>query len=193
MRHADPHRSGWPMCCLGFLVLLAGCRSAPRVELLPMARPFEIRQAQHVQACPPAALNAGQQGKPVPISLDTVLRLAQDQNGQVRLARMKLDDAATEHYWASKHWMPDLSVGIGAYRHDGGIQDFNGNLLNSHYGSALAGIELSGKYDWKEVLYRRVEAERRVWQQKGELSKLTSENLLEAATTYISLDRKSVV
>jgi outer membrane protein TolC len=156
-------------------------------EMGHAARPLEVRHVHHVQAFPPPIANAVQQGKPVPISLDTVLRLAQDQNGQVRLARMKLDDAATEHYWATRHWMPDLSVGIGAWRHDGGIQDFTGNLVNSHYGSALAGLELTGKYDWKEVLYRRVEAERRVWQQKGEVSKLTSENLLEATTTYVGM------
>ncbi len=125
--------------------------------------------------------------KPVPVSLDTVLRLAQDQNGQVRLARMKLDDAATDQEWASKHWLPDLSMGLSTYRHDGGLQDFQGNLLRTHYGSTFAGLEVSGKYDWKEHLYRRVEAERRVWQQKGELSRLTSENLLDAAGTYVSL------
>jgi outer membrane protein TolC len=123
----------------------------------------------------------------IPISLDTVLRLAQDQNGQVRLARLKLEDAAAEREWASKHWLPDLSMGLGSYRHDGGIQDFEGNLIRSHYGSSLAGLELTGKYDWKEHLFRRVEAERRVWQQKGEVSKLTSENLLEASSTYIGL------
>jgi outer membrane protein TolC len=32
-----------------------------------------------------------------------------------------------------------------------------------------------------------VEAERKVWQQKGELSRLTSENLLDAAGTYVDL------
>jgi outer membrane protein TolC len=128
-----------------------------------------------------------QSGRPIPISLDTVLRLAQDQNGQVRLARMKLDEAQTDHHWANKHWMPDLSIGFGVYRHEGGIQDFQGNLIRSSYGSQLAGLELNGKYDWKELLVRRVDAERRVWQQRGELSKLTSENLLDASTTYVGL------
>jgi len=126
-------------------------------------------------------------GKPIPISLDTVLQLANDQNGQVRLLRMKVEDAQTDQQWANKHWMPDLSFGIGVYRHEGGIQDFQGNLIRSSYGSALGGLELSGKYDWKELLVRRVEAERKVWQQKGELSKLNSETLLDAATTYVSM------
>ena len=98
-----------------------------------------------------------------------------------------LEDAKSDQTWASKHWMPDLSVGIGTWRHDGGIQDFYGNLIKSDYSSALAGLEIAGRYDWKEILLRRVEAEHRVWRQRADVSKLSSENLLEAATTYIDL------
>jgi outer membrane protein TolC len=100
---------------------------------------------------------------------------------------MKVEDAQIDQKWADKHWLPELSAGIGTWRHDGGIQDFQGNLVRSNYGSTLAGLEVAGKYDWKEVLFRRVDAERRVWQQRGDLSKLTSENLLDATTTYIDL------
>src|SRR5262249_701481 len=35
--------------------------------------------------------------------------------------------------------------------------------------------------------YQQVNAQRKVWQQKGELSKITSETLLDAASTYIDL------
>lgn len=188
MRNVDPHRTlRWPAWCLGFLCLAAGCHSLPPAETVHRARLHDHGPRHHQFQQIPDVADAIKDGKPVPICLDTVLRLSQDQNGQVRLARMKLDDASMDAYWATKHWMPDLSVGIGAWRHDGGIQDFNGNLVRSDYGSVLAGLELTGKYDWKEVLYRRVEAQRRVWQQKGELSKLTSENLLDAASTYVGL------
>lgn len=172
------------MWCLGFLVLAGGCQSIRPAEILHRSRQQEVVHAQHQL---PAITEVPPKAKPIPISLDTVLRMAQDQNGQVRLARMRLDDAANDQHWASKHWMPDLSVGLGTYRHEGGIQDFQGNLLRSSYGNAFAGLELTGKYDWKELLYRRVEAERRVWQQKGDLSKLTSENLLDASSTYTGL------
>jgi outer membrane protein TolC len=163
---------------VGCLLFFAGCHSLPPAEIVYNSRPPEV-----VRAANPTPARS----KNVPISLDTVLRLAQDQNGQVRLARMKLDDASIDQQWSNKHWLPDLSVGMGTYRHDGGIQDFQGNLVRSDYSSALAGVEVTGKYDWKELLLRRVEAERRVWQQKGELSKLTSENLLDATTTYVGL------
>ncbi len=177
-------RTGW-LLSLG-LLWLAGCHSVPPAEMVHRTRRHDFGQPQ-IYNSSPAVANAVHAGQPVPICLDTVLRLAQDQNGQVRLARMKLDDAETDQQWAQKHWMPDLSIGMGVWRHEGGIQDFQGNLVKSSYGSALGGLELTGKYDWKEVLFRKVESERRVWQQRGEVSKLTSENLLDASTTYIDL------
>ncbi|MSU78989.1 MAG: TolC family protein [Gemmataceae bacterium] len=172
------HWPNWRLCCF---LLLSGCHSIPTAEVLVPARVPELVPVTYAVEAPT------QDGKPIPISLDTVLRSAQDNNGQIRLARMRLDDATYDQHWAAKHWLPDLSVGIGTYRHEGAIQDFQGNIVRSSYGSALAGLELTGKYDWKETLFRRVEAERRVWQQKGELSKLTSENLLDASTTYVAL------
>ncbi len=168
----------WRLCCLLFL---AGCHSIQPAGPLFSSRRADLAPISYAVETP------AHDGKPIPISLDTVFRSAQDNNGQIRLARMRLDDATYDQQWAAKHWIPDLSVGIGTFRHEGAIQDFNGNVVQSSYGSALGGLELTGKYDWKETLFRRVEAERRVWQQKGELSKLTSENLLDASTTYISL------
>ena len=45
----------------------------------------------------------------------------------------------------------------------------------------------SNYLDLKEAAYQRIDAERKVWQQKGDLSKVTSETLLDAAGTYIDL------
>ena len=197
MQQKESGQRSWLTWCLGCVLLASGCHSIRPADPIADARQTDIQPVSypspsaHVKKMHPGpvlvAPTATQNGKPIPISLDTVFQLAQDQNGQVRLARMRLEDAETDQVWANKHWLPDLSAGIGAWRHDGGIQDFQGNLVRSDYSSMLAGLEVVGKYDWKEVLFRRVEAERRVWQQKGDLSKLTSENLLDASTTYIEL------
>ncbi len=171
---------------LSNILFVAGCQNLPREE--NHSPPRRIRPpVLEGPACPAPIADTVRDGKPVPICLDTVLRLAQDKNGQVRLARMKLADAETDQDWATKHWLPDLSAGMAVFHHDGGIPDFYGNLLNTSYNTAFAGLEITGKYDPKELLLRRLEAERRVWTQKGELSKLTSENLLDASTSYIDL------
>jgi outer membrane protein TolC len=193
MQRKDTRRR-WPWWSLCGILLTAGCHSIPPAESLARAQRQDdgpIRQAQHRRhlpdAPPTAPLTPPTAGRPIPLSLDAVLATAQDHNGQVRLARLKVDEAFADQEAALKHWLPDLSVGMSTWRHDGGIQDFQGNLLNTHYGGAFGGLELNGKYDWKEILVRRVEAERKFWQQKGELSKLTSENMLDASSTYIDL------
>ncbi len=128
-----------------------------------------------------------QEVKAFPIALDTVLRLAQDQNGKVAIAREQLREAFAGKDLAAKSWMPDLFLGTNYYRHDGGIQNFNGDLVNSNFGSAFAGTELRTQMDLREIAFKKIDAERKVLQQKGQLSKLTYENLLDAANTYVDL------
>jgi outer membrane protein TolC len=123
----------------------------------------------------------------VPIGLDTVLRLAEGQNGQIALAREKVHEAYADKELAKSAWLPAINVGTAYYRHEGGIQDFEGNLIHSSYGSVLGGVEVAGRFDPREAVFAQVNAERKVWQQKGELSRVTSEALLEASTTYIDL------
>jgi outer membrane protein TolC len=166
------------------LAALIGCQAAP-----PLAAPPEPRApAPRAQLAAPVPIAAvPQPGRTVPISLDTVLRLAQQQNNQIQLARARMQEAFADQALACKRWLPDLYVGPSYNRHEGGIQDFQGNLIQSSYGSVLAGMQLNGKLDPREAILQGVEAERKIWQQKGELSKLTSDNLLDAATTYVDL------
>ena len=123
----------------------------------------------------------------LPITLDTVLRLAEEQNTQVALARARVAEACAETDLAAKRWLPDLYIGTGWYRHEGGIQLENGNAIYSSTGALLSGVELHSVLDLREQTYRSVVAQRKQWQQKGELSKITSETLLDAASTYLDL------
>jgi outer membrane protein TolC len=167
------------------LAALAGCQALPSVAPPPAAPgPPTPDAAAVVRLLPPAPLAPP---KVVPVGLDTVFRLAQDQNVQVQIARARLAEALAGQDLARKAWLPQVTVGPSYYRHEGGIQDFHGNLVHSSYGSVFAGMEVRGRLDPREVAFQRVDAERKVWQQKGELSKLNSENLLDAAGTYLDL------
>src|SRR4029077_11330532 len=73
------------------------------------------------------------------------------------------------------------------YRHEGGIQNEDGTLTESSFGSLFAGTEIHGRFDLREAVFQKVDAERKVWQQRGELSKLSSETLLDASNTYVDL------
>jgi outer membrane protein TolC len=151
-----------------------------------------VRQVAHQQQLPDPAfvtppLCPPQAKRPLLVSFDTVLRLTQDQNGQINLAREKIRQASAEKELAEKNWLPNLYTGLIYFRHEGGIQNENGTLTHSSFGALFGGLEAGGRLDLRDLAFQKIDAERRLWQQKGELSKLTSENLLDAGGTYIDL------
>lgn len=133
---------------------------------------------------PPAETHAADV---LPISLDTVLRLACDQNTQIALAREKLREACAEKDVADLAWLPDVYLGLSYWNHQGGIQNEDGTLTHSSTQATFGGTEIKALLDLKDIAYQRVNACRQVLQRKGELSRITSETLLEASTTYIDL------
>lgn len=159
----------------------------PRPVLTLVAEPTE---SEKEAAPPPRAepvLLPAPSGKGIPVSLDAVFRLAADQNPQVRLAREKVHGAAAEQALACYAWLPRLYVGPSWYRHEGGIQDQDGRFIHSSTGAIFAGAEVHSILDVRDVVYQRFLADRALWQQKGELSKISSEQLLDATQVYIDL------
>jgi outer membrane protein TolC len=166
------------LCCAGLSFLGTAQGQAPAPSNQPTA-PRSVMPGippVHDEPAPPAAL---------PISLDTVLRLAEEQNAQIRLARARVREACAQR--SANPWLPDIYVGPAYYRHEGGIQNEDGTLTHSSTGALFAGMEISGKVDVQEMSYRCLCAERRAWQQKCETSRVTSDKLLEASTAYIDL------
>lgn len=133
------------------------------------------------EAAPPVTL------KSLAINLDTVFRLAEDQNTQVALARARVCEASAERGIAATSWLPRLDVGTAYRRHEGGIANEDGSLTHSSFGRLFGGVELTGRLDLREAVYQKVNAERMLWQQQGELRRITSETLLDAAGTYVDL------
>ncbi len=116
-----------------------------------------------------------------------MFRLAEEQNAQVALARERVNEAYAEKCIAQQKWLPDIYVGTAYYRHEGGIQLQEGSNIYSSTGANFNGLEIDGRFDIREFAYQKVNAQRKVWQQKGELTKITSETLLDAASTYIDM------
>ena len=127
------------------------------------------RQTPVQEAAPLARLgfSSSDPNKVVPISLDTVLRLAESQNGQTAVARHKLEEAFADQDLAAKAWLPDFWVGASWYRHEGGISNEDGTITRSSFSALFTGMELGGRFDLREATYKKVEAERQVWQQCG--------------------------
>jgi outer membrane protein TolC len=125
--------------------------------------------------------------KVLPINLDTVLHLAEVQNGQVAQARSKVEEAFAEKDLAAKAWLPAMNIGTEYTRHEGGIANENGTITRSSFSTLFGGIDIYSRLDLRNAVYVKVNAERQVWQQRGELRRITSESLLDATSTYIDL------
>ena len=163
---------------VSFVLFCGNAFAQEKVEVLP---PLRIRPTT------PNPAPSLPEGKALAISLDTVLRLAQDNNGQIQIARARLDEACLKNEIAGRAWLPEITVGPSATRHEGGIQDFQGRLVRSSYGALFGGVEVRGTLDLRDVTARRIEAERAMVQRRGELSKLSMEQLLDASSTYVDL------
>jgi outer membrane protein TolC len=123
----------------------------------------------------------------MPVSLDAVLHLAEGQNPQLAMARERVRQAYAERDLAALSWLPEIHVGAGYYRHEGGIQDQDGRLVISSTGAVIAGLDLAARLDLRAAAFAQLDATRKALQQKGELRRLTNEVVLDATGTYIDL------
>ena len=83
----------------------------------------------------------------MPVTLDSVLQLAESQNPSLAVARERVCQAYAERDLADKSWLPEVTVGAGYYRHEGGIQLQEGPLIRSSTGAAIAGADAALKLD----------------------------------------------
>jgi outer membrane protein TolC len=142
------------------------------------------RYNTNAPALVPAAVAPGQ---PLPIDLATVFRLAEEQNPQIAQARHRLHQSMLEGASGLAAWLPKITAGPAYYRHEGGIQNPDGTFVKSSFGALYPGVDLRSEINLSEQIYNRVNAERQQWQQKSDISKVTSDILLDAATTYLDL------
>jgi outer membrane protein TolC len=183
---------------LGFLAWpLVGCAEVGPSRDVTLGPPIAVRAAADearpqmlpaptsLASATPAPTEAP--AKRLPIDLDTVFRLAEGQNAQIALARERVAEAHTEQDLADLRWLPETYVGAAYHRHEGGDQFPDGRFVHSSYGSLFSGLEVNSLLDVHKIAYEQVNAERKMWQQKGELSRISYETLLDATQTYIDL------
>lgn len=147
----------------------------------PVASP--VQQVSHSEPAPaPVPVP-----KEIPITLDAVLRLAEQYNPRIAQAREKLHESVMTLAQGSTGWIPNVYAGIGYYRHEGGIQGFDGRLIHSSFGALYPALNISSELDLREGVFQLIDLERRIWQNKTELSQVNNEVMLEAGQTYVDL------
>jgi outer membrane protein TolC len=194
LRHLRRLAAG--LCLAASALAGPGCASVESVNAIPEvppaaspapAAPAAPAAVQPVGHTEPATGHAAAVATEVPITLDTLLRIAEQTNPRIANAREKLNESQLSSEMNCRGWLPQLYAGVAYYRHEGGIQDFQGNLVHSSYGSLYPALQLCTELDVRERAFREIDNERKMWQNKAELSQVNNEVLLDAATTYIDL------
>jgi len=74
-----------------------------------------------------------------PIDLANALQLGGASNLEVRLARSRVAEAQARHLAAKSLWLPSLRFGVGYNKHDGRLQETEGNVLEVSRNSLFFG------------------------------------------------------
>ncbi len=122
-----------------------------------------------------------------PVNLEAIFHLAEEHNSQLAVAREKVHQSELEGQLAAKAWLPTVTAGVGYYRHEGAIQNQDGTVTHSSFSALYPGLDVHADFDVREATFARIDAARNRWQERGELSRVNYETLLDAADTYIDL------
>src|SRR5207245_5423615 len=95
----------------------------------------ELPSPDVVRPAVPTATRVAAEENRLPINLDTVFHLAEEQNSQVALARARVQEACAAKDIAATSWLPSLNVGTTYFRHEGGIANENGTITRSSFGT----------------------------------------------------------
>src|SRR5262249_33208449 len=123
--------------------LLPAPAAPPRTQTLPGPGSLPPALPPHAPQPPPT--------KALPITLDTVLRLAEQHNSQIGLARERVNEAYAEEDVAHNVWWPNFYVGPAWYRHEGGIQNPDGTFVHSSSSALFGGLEIHSRLDLREA------------------------------------------
>jgi len=122
-----------------------------------------------------------------PIDLPTVLRLANAQNLDVKIARERLTEAKANHDSAVEQFFPWISPGAAYRRHDGEIQAVDGSMFGASKQSYTAGGTLTAQMDLGDAIYKSLAAKQLVKAADHALESQRQDSTFAAAQGYYDL------
>jgi outer membrane protein TolC len=138
-------------------------------------------------ATPAGVVDDGAERDPYTVDLPTVLRLAGARNLDVEIAREKVAEAEAEHEGAVLQFFPWLTVGASYTRHDGRIQDTEGDILTVSKQAYAPGGTLVGQWELGEAIYRKLAAKQVEQAARFGLEAQRQASVAESAQGYFAL------
>lgn len=126
-----------------------------------------------------------------PINLAAVMRIAGADNIDIQLAQQKFVEAQANHRQALAQFFPYLTPGIGYRRHEGNIQNVEGDILDVDKQSLSLGVNVVAQLELGDSIYKSMVAARLVTAAEFSAESQRQESVFQAVSAYLELTRAS--
>lgn len=123
----------------------------------------------------------------IPIDFVTALRLADQKNPEIAIARERIQQALANQEAAAALWLPNIEVGPNYTVHDGRIQQSAGDIIQAHRSSVFVAGMPSLVLNPGEGYYSVLAARQITTASQARAEGITNQLLLQVALTYLDL------
>ncbi|MGZ0172638.1 MAG: TolC family protein [Planctomycetales bacterium] len=173
-----------------------------RVEYVPVPAPGVEQAADTSESAPMSASDDGEFLDPQKLDMSTALQLVAGQNPQVAFAHQRIAEAAARLEMAEAMWLPSIRVGVSLNRHEGNLQNSNGQIvdisrtsLQGGFGAGAVGAGtnpvpgLSAQFHLSDAVFAPRIAERNLEARNFSSWGTYHDQMLRASTAYLELLR----
>jgi outer membrane protein TolC len=127
--------------------------------------------------------------KPLPINLPTALQLANARSLDIAVASERIRLAVAQLERAQVLWLPSIQVGVDYFRHDGRIQDVQGNVFDTSKSSFMLGAAPNAVFALSDAIFGPLAARQVVQARQAGLQAATNDTLLAVAEAYFNVQQ----
>jgi outer membrane protein TolC len=173
-----------------------------RVEYVPVPSPGVEQAADTSEPAPLPVSDDGEFLDPQKLDMSTALQLVAGQNPQVAFAHQRIAEAAARLEMAEAMWLPSIRVGVSLNRHEGNLQNSNGQIvdisrtsLQGGFGAGAVGAGtnpvpgLSAQFHLSDAVFAPRIAERNLEARNFSSWGTYHDQMLRASTAYLELLR----
>lgn len=148
---------------------------------------FGIAAAQETVSPPPLAPAPCE--KSLPINLATALQLANARSVDVAVATERVRLAAAQYERAHVLWLPSIQFGVDYFRHDGRIQDVQGNIIDTSKSTFMLGAAPNAVFALSDAIFAPLAARQVVQARRAGLQAATNDTTLSVAEAYFNVQQ----
>lgn len=167
----------------------AGC-AEPRIGICePAPPPGPMQIAVDPTPTPPRVATLAPCDKPLPINLPTALKLADVRPIDVGVASQRIELAAAQLRQAQVAWLPTVYLGADYFRHDGKLQDVQGNIVDASKSSLMLGAGPYAVFALTDAIFGPLAARQVLQARESALQTARNDSLLTVAEAYFNVQQ----